>query len=57
MNKTLMTDFYELTMCQSYFDAGRENEIVYFDVFYRSNPFAGGYAVMGGLDEIIRASI
>jgi len=53
MNKTLMTDFYELTMCQSYFDAGRENEIVYFDVFFRSNPFDGGYAVMGGLDEII----
>ena len=25
-NKTLMTDFYELTMAQSYFDQGKQNE-------------------------------
>ena len=53
MNKTLMTDFYELTMCQSYFDSNKQNDIVYFDVFFRSNPFDGGYTIMGGLEEII----
>ena len=53
MNKTLMTDFYELTMCQSYFDSNKQNDIVYFDVFFRSNPFDGGYTSMGGLEEII----
>ncbi len=53
MNKTLMTDFYELTMAQTYFDLHEENKIAYFDVFYRINPFNGGYAIFGGLDEII----
>lgn len=53
MNKTLMTDFYELTMCQAYFESNKQNDIVYFDVFFRNNPFNGGYAIMGGLEEII----
>lgn len=52
-NKTLMTDFYELTMAQTYFDEGKENEEVYFDVFFRNNPFDGGYTISGGLDNII----
>ena len=33
-NKTLMTDFYELTMAQSYFDQGKQNEKAYFDIFF-----------------------
>lgn len=53
MNKTLMTDFYELTMAQTYFDQHEENKVVYFDIFYRSNPFGSGYAISGGLDNII----
>ena len=52
-NKTLMTDFYELTMAQTYFDKGEQNKKVYFDVFFRKNPFEGGYAISGGLDTII----
>ena len=52
-NKTMMTDFYELTMAQTYFDKGEQNKKVYFDIFYRTNPFNGGYAVMGGLDNIV----
>ncbi len=53
-NKTLMTDFYELTMAQTYFNEGKKDEIVYFDLFFRKNPFNGGYTVSGGLDEIIK---
>ena len=53
MNKTLMTDFYELTMAQTYFLEGKKDEIFYFDVFFRRNPFDGGYTISGGLDEII----
>lgn len=53
MNKTMMIDFYEFTMAQTYFDKGEQNRKVYFDVFFRSNPFNGGYTIMGGLDEII----
>ena len=52
-NKTLMTDFYELTMAQTYFDAGKKDDIAYFDVFFRKNPFNGGYTISGGLDNII----
>ena len=52
-NKTLMTDFYELTMAQTYFDQGKENEYVYFDVFFRKNPYNGGYTISGGLDNIV----
>ena len=52
-NKTLMTDFYELTMAQTYFDEGDKDEIMYFDVFFRNNPQNGGYTIAAGLDEII----
>lgn len=52
-NKTMITDLYEFTMGQGYFDQGRINEIAYFDVFFRSNPFNGGYLMTGGLGEII----
>ncbi len=52
-NKTIMTDLYELTMAQTYFNEGKTDEIAYFDVFYRTNPFKGGYAISGGLSDII----
>ena len=28
MNKTLMTDFYELTMAQTYYNEGKKDEII-----------------------------
>ena len=52
-NKTIFTDKYELTMAQTYFNEGLQNVTGVFDVFYRVNPFNGGYAIMGGLDNII----
>lgn len=51
-NLTLLTDFYELTMMQGYFET-QENETVVFDVFYRENPDNSGYAIMAGLDQVI----
>ena len=53
MNKTLVTDLYELTMAQTYFLEGKKDEILYFDVFFRENPFKGGFTISGGLEEII----
>lgn len=53
MNKTLLTDFYELTMGQTYFDNNELNKKVYFDCFFRKNPFKGGYTLKGGLEELI----
>lgn len=52
-NNSMMIDFYEFTMAQTYFDKGEQNKKVYFDIFFRSNPFNGGYAMMGGIEEII----
>ena len=52
-NLTLLTDFYELTMMQGYFKANNTNVVV-FDVFYRHNPFEGGYAIACGLEQVIR---
>ena len=48
----LTTDFYELTMMQGYF-LNNENPDVVFDMFYRKNPFDGGYAVFAGLGELL----
>lgn len=53
-NQTLMTDFYELTMAQTYFNEGKKDEKVFFDIFFRKNPFEGGYTMSGGLDETIK---
>ena len=51
-NLTLLTDLYELTMMQGYFERGA-NETVVFDVFFRSNPNHNGYSIAAGLDQVI----
>ena len=52
MNLTLLTDFYELSMMQGYF-LQRENPAVVFDMFFRRQPFDGGFAVFAGLDSAL----
>ena len=51
-NLTLLTDLYELTMMQGYFET-QENETVVFDVFFRENPNKSGDSVMAGLEQVI----
>ncbi|MDE7049160.1 MAG: nicotinate phosphoribosyltransferase [Lachnospiraceae bacterium] len=53
-NLTLLTDLYELTMMQGYFEHKEQNETVIFDAFYRTNPCGGGYAVAAGLEQLIK---
>lgn len=48
----LTTDFYELSMMQGYFLSGHNPQVV-FDMFYRNNPFNGGYAIFAGLNDLI----
>lgn len=48
----LTTDFYELTMMQGFFK-NKYNPNVVFDMFYRTNPFNGGYALFAGLDQLL----
>lgn len=52
-NLTLLTDLYELTMMQGYFEKQSANETVIFDVFFRSNPVSNGYSIMAGLEQVI----
>ena len=53
-NLTLLTDLYELTMMQGYFQHKDQNETVIFDAFYRTNPGEGGYSVAAGLEQVIQ---
>lgn len=48
----LTTDFYELTMMQGFFKNNYNPKVV-FDMFYRTNPFNGGYALFAGLDQLL----
>ena len=51
-NLTMLTDLYELTMANSYFEHNT-NKVAVFDVFYRKNPQDAGYSLFCGLTEII----
>ena len=52
-NLTLLTDLYELTMMQGYFENEDVNQTVIFDMFYRNNPEGNGYAICAGLEQVI----
>ena len=53
MNYTLLTDFYELTMANGYFENGMKDEIAYFDMFFRKVPDNAGFAIMAGVEQVI----
>lgn len=53
LNYTMLCDFYELTMGNGYFKAGLGERITYFDLFYRTVPDNGGFAVAAGLEQVI----
>ena len=50
-NLTLMTDLYQLTMMQSYFDNGMKDRAV-FDMFFRAKKNIE-YAVFAGLEQVV----
>ena len=52
-NLTLLTDLYEFTMMQGYFENEDVNQTVIFDMFYRNNPEGNGYAICAGLEQLI----
>lgn len=49
----LLTDLYQLTMLAGYLEEGMAEEPAVFDLFFRHNPFKGGYAVFAGLDSAL----
>ncbi len=54
VNYTLLADFYELTMGNGYFENGMQDCICYFDLFYRSVPDGGGFAIAAGLEQAVQ---
>ncbi len=52
-NHSLLLDFYELTMANTYFEQKRENEWGVFDYYFRRVPDAGGYAIFAGLETFL----
>lgn len=53
MNYTLLTDFYEITMANGYLKNGMQDEIAYFDLFFRKVPDNAGFAIMAGVEQVI----
>lgn len=52
-NLSLMTELYEFTLANGYFENGMADQIAYFDLFFRKVPDKGGFAVFAGLSQII----
>jgi nicotinate phosphoribosyltransferase len=50
---SLLTDLYELTMLAGYLEEGMAEKPAAFDLFFRNNPFAGGYAIFAGLEPAL----
>ena len=53
-SSALFTDFYELTMAQGCWQHDLDTKAV-FDVFFRRQPFKGGFSVFAGLDPLLDA--
>ena len=49
----MLTDFYELTMGNGYFENKMGDTICCFDLYFRKVPDNGGFAVMCGLEQAI----
>jgi len=51
----LLTDFYELTMAAGYLDQGKKSDTATFELYFRQNPFHGGFSIAAGLETAVRA--
>lgn len=49
----LLTDMYQLTMAQGYWKKGMAEQEAVFHLYFRNNPFKGGYTVCAGLADAI----
>ena len=50
---SLLTDLYQLTMANGYWKNGMAKREAVFHLFFRKNPFKGGYAIAAGLEMAI----
>ena len=52
--QALHTDKYQINMLYAHWVNGTLNRRAVFDVYFRKQPFGGGYAVFAGLERVIR---
>ena len=50
---TLLTDLYQLTMAYGYWKSGRANQQANFQLFFRKQPFEGGFSVACGIEPAL----
>jgi nicotinate phosphoribosyltransferase len=50
----LFSDFYSLTMAQGYWKKGLNPQAV-FEMFFRRQPFSGGFSIFAGLGTLLEA--
>ena len=49
----LLTDLYQITMAYGYWKSGTTEKEAVFNLYFRKNPFQGGYAIACGLEYVI----
>ncbi|HAS38582.1 MAG TPA: nicotinate phosphoribosyltransferase, partial [Ruminococcaceae bacterium] len=49
----MLTDFYEITMANGYFLNGKGDTTAQFDMFFRTIPDNGGFAIMAGVEQLV----
>lgn len=49
----LLTDLYQFTMAYAYWRAGRHDEHAVFELFFRDNPFGGGFSLFAGVHDCL----
>jgi nicotinate phosphoribosyltransferase len=53
LNLTMLTDYYEITMANGYFQSEMSDDVAYFDMFFRRIPDNGGFAIMAGVEQVV----
>ncbi len=49
---SLLTDLYQITMAQGYWESGKTDDLACFHMYFRANPFKGGFAIACGMAQL-----
>lgn len=52
LDYALLTDLYQLTMAQGYWESGKADSQACFHMYFRDYPFKGGYAIACGMAQV-----
>lgn len=52
LDYALLTDLYQITMAQGYWENGKIDDEACFHMYFRDYPFKGGYALACGLSQL-----